>query len=70
MSALMVQVESPLQDEVAALLQQSDKVAAHLYPGEFRRPITPEVLAKPGIHLLVARQETAIGCCALFERGD
>lgn len=53
-----------------ALLRQSDEVAAHLYPGEFRRPITPEALAKPGIHLLVARQETAIGCCALFERGD
>ena len=69
MSALTVEVESPLQNEVVTLLRQSDEVAAHLYPGEFRRLITPEVLAKPGIHLLVAREETAIGCCALFERG-
>lgn len=70
MLALTVKVESPLQGEVAALLLQSDAVAARLYPGEFRRPITPEALSKPGIHLLVARRRTALGCCALFERND
>ena len=70
MPGLTVEVESPLQDEVAALLRQSDEVAARLYPGGFRWPITPAALAQPGIHLLVARQEAAVGCCALFDRGD
>jgi putative acetyltransferase len=68
---LVVGVESPLQGEVAALLSQSDAVAARLYPGEYRRPITPEVLAKPGTHLLVARRAgIAVGLCVVFERGD
>ncbi len=71
MPALMVKEESPLRDEIAALLRQSDAVASRLYPGEFRRAITPEALAKPGTHLLVARNGTeAAGCCALFNRGD
>ena len=68
--AVVVRVESPLQDEVAALMRQSDLVAARLYPGEYHRPITPESLAKPGTHLFVARvAEKAVGLCAVFERG-
>jgi len=71
MPALTVEEESPLQDEIAALLRQSDAVASRLYPGEFRRPITPEALANPGTHVLVARNGTvAAGCCALFTHGD
>ena len=68
---LIVGVESPLQTDIAALLRQSDDVAARLYPGEYRRPITPDVLAKPGIHVIVAREgESLLGFCALMERGD
>ncbi len=67
---MVIRVESPLQDEVAALVSQSDLVAARLYPGEYRRPITPESLAKPDTHLLVARlADRAVGLCAVFERG-
>lgn len=63
--------ESPLQDEVAALLRQSDAVASRLYPGEFRQPVTPEALDKPGTHVVVVRRgATAAGCCAVFDRGD
>lgn len=66
-----VKVETPLQDEVAALLLQSDLVAARLYPGEYRRPITPESLAKPGTHALVARlADKAVGLCVVFERNS
>lgn len=68
---MTVEEESPLQDEVAALLRQSDAVASCLYPGEFRRPVTPETLDKPGIHVVVARRgATVAGCCAVLDRGD
>jgi putative acetyltransferase len=66
-----VEAESPLQPEVARLLGQSDGVAARLYPGEYRRPITAEALAKPGAHVLIARYSgAAVGLCVIFERGD
>jgi putative acetyltransferase len=71
MEAVLVEVESPLQPEVAALLNQSDAVAAQLYPGAYRRPITPDVLANPDTHVLVARHAgAAVGLCVVFERGD
>lgn len=64
-------VETPLQEEIAILLRQSDAVAAALYPGSLRRAIDPAALAAPGIRLLVARIDgRAAGCCALFDRGD
>ena len=68
---MKVAVESPHQEEIAALLRQSDAVAATLYPGAFRRAITPASLDAPGITLFVARLAgRAIGLCALFDRGD
>lgn len=68
---MKVAVESPHQEEIAALLRQSDAVAAKLYPGAFRRAITPASLDAPGITLFVARLAgRAIGCCAMFDRGD
>ncbi|MCG7361475.1 GNAT family N-acetyltransferase [Roseomonas sp. ACRSG] len=71
MEKVGVEVESPLQAEVAALLAQSDAVAAQLYPGEYRRPITPDILAKPGTSVLVARLAgAAAGLCVVFWRGD
>ena len=69
---VIVREESPLQAEVAALLRESDAVAALLYPGEYRRPLNLGTLSAPGIRLFVARGEdgAAAGCCALFEGGD
>lgn len=68
---IKVAVESPHQDDIAALLRQSDAMAAALYPGAFRRAITPASLDASGISLFVARLAgRAIGCCALFDRGD
>ena len=70
-SEVSVNIEPALQHEVSALLSQSDSVAAALYPGEYRRPITAESLAKPGTHVLIARLAgRAVGLCVLFERGD
>ena len=67
-----VQEETPRQAEVAALLRQSDALAAELYPNAYRRPLNPDTLDAPGIHLFVARTGAglAAGCCALFDAGD
>lgn len=68
---IAVRVETPLQEDVAALLRQSDAVAAALYPGAFRRAIDPQALAVPRTHVLVARVDgAASGCCILFEQDD
>lgn len=68
---MKVAVESPQQEDIAALLSQSDAVAAALYPGAFRRAITPASLDVPEVSLFVARiAGRAIGCCALLDRGD
>ena len=69
--SLVVAVEPPGQEAVAALLRLSDEIAASLYPGEPRRGLNPATLAGPGIHLLVAREDgVALGCCAVFEAPD
>ncbi|MEK1903556.1 MAG: GNAT family N-acetyltransferase [Rhizobium sp.] len=71
MSEVAVNIEPALQHEVSALLSESDSVAAALYPGEYRRPITAGSLAKPGTYVLIARlADRAVGLCVLFERGD
>jgi putative acetyltransferase len=63
--------ESPLQAEVAALLRESDTLAAALYPGAYRRPIVTETLASPDILFFVARVDGIVaGCCALLVAGD
>jgi len=70
-AAASIGAETPLQDDVAALLRQAEALAARLYPGEERRPIPPESLARPGTHLLVARVAgEAVGLCAVIARGD
>lgn len=69
--SLSVGVEQPLQNEVSSLLSQSDAVAAALYPGEYRRPITAESLDKPDTYVIVARiAGKAAGLCVLFDRRD
>jgi putative acetyltransferase len=51
---IKIAVENPHQEEIVALLGQSDAVAA-LYPGAFRRAITPASLDAPVAALLAAR---------------
>ena len=66
--SVAVRQETPLQEEVAALLRESDALASELYPGAYRRLISPETLAAPGILFFVARVDgIAGGCCALFD---
>jgi len=71
MNLISVKPEHPMQSEVSSLLQQSDAVAAMLYPGEYRRPINAESLAKTDTYVLIARiAGKAVGMCVLFDRGD
>ena len=71
MDGIAVSIEHPLESEVSCLLARSNAVAAKLYPGEYRRPITAEALAKPGTYVLIARvAENAMRLCVLFDRGD
>jgi putative acetyltransferase len=67
-----VEQEDPRQDAVVTLLKQSEALAALLYPNEWRRPLTPDTLAVPGIVLFIARDDdhVAAGCCALIEMGS
>lgn len=70
-ATVTIGVESPRQDAVSALLAEADAVAVRLYPGARHRPVTPESLAAPGTHLLVARRASeVVGLCALIARGD
>ncbi|THV14337.1 GNAT family N-acetyltransferase [Rhizobium rhizophilum] len=68
----LVAVEPPDQPDIQRLLDLSDAVAARLYPGAFRQPITAASLALPSVTLFVARDETtcAIGCAALLALSD
>ncbi|GAB0120290.1 GNAT family N-acetyltransferase [Acidisoma sp. 7E03] len=71
MTPILVSLEPARQHDVARLLTQSDAVAARLYPGEYRRPITASSLAQPDTHVLVARLDgRAAGLCVVFDRGD
>lgn len=71
MENIVVSLERAVQPEVQDLLTQSDAVAAALYPGAYRRPITAASLDQPGIHVLVARiAGRAAGLCVVYDRGD
>ena len=65
----LIAVEPPDQPDIQRLLDLSDAVAARLYPGAFRQPITAASLALPSVTLFVARDVTtcAIGCAALLD---
>ena len=58
-----IEVELPLQAEVAELIRQSDAYLSALYPPESRHAIDLEALAAPNVRLLVARLAgRAVGC--------
>jgi putative acetyltransferase len=58
--------ESPRQNEVAALLRESDAFSAALYPPASIHMIFADELAEPNVRFLVARTDgRAVGCAAL-----
>ena len=62
--------ESPRQDDVIALIRQSDALMQSLYPAESNHLVDVESLAAFNVHFLVARERgRALGCGA-FVLGD
>jgi len=63
---VVVAIETPLQDEVTALLAKSDAYGDALYPPDARFSPSLDALLKPNVRFHVARYEgAAIGCAAL-----
>jgi putative acetyltransferase len=48
--------ETPRQDDVVALIRQSDALMQSLYPAESNHLVDIESLAQPNVHLFVARE--------------
>jgi putative acetyltransferase len=69
---ICVAVETADQPDIDRLLAVSDAVAARLYPGEFRRPLTGRALADTEASMFVARDASgqALGCAALIDLPD
>lgn len=69
---LAVRVEPADQPAVQHLLDLSDAVAARLYPGAFRQPLTAAALARPGICVFLTRDQAgrALACAALVDLSD
>jgi putative acetyltransferase len=64
-SVISVSRESPRQDDVTALIRQSDVLMQSLYPAESNHLVDIDLLAAPHVHLLVARERgRALGCGA------
>jgi len=61
--------ETPRQDDVVALIRQSDALMQSLYPAESNHLVDIETLASADIHFFVARRNgEALGCGALWHR--
>jgi putative acetyltransferase len=67
-----IDVETPLQDDVRALVAELNAYMIPLTPREFQFQLTVEQMAEPSVTLFVARGEDgrAVGMGALKEHGD
>lgn len=69
---MRLQLESPRQADVLALISQLDAYQAALYPAESNHLVDPAALEPPRAHFIVARDEklAAVGCAALVPHED
>jgi putative acetyltransferase len=64
--AITIAIESPLQDDVRALVASLNEYLLKLTPPEFVFHLTVEQMAEPGVTVWIARDNgRAIGCGAL-----
>lgn len=64
--AIEIRIETPLQDEVRALIAELNSVLLELTPPEFCFHMTVEQMAEPATTVFVARDEgVAVACGAL-----
>jgi putative acetyltransferase len=67
---IKVSRETPRQDDVVALIRQSDALMQSLYPAESNHLVDVDALAQPQVHFFVAREAgLALGCGA-FVAGE
>lgn len=68
---IIIAVESPLQDDVRALVRELNETLDALTPAEFNFPMTAEEMAEPSTTVFVARENgVAVGCGALKRHAD
>ena len=69
--ALVIAVETPLQDDIRHLVAELNAYMIPLTPREFQFQLTVEQMAEPSVTLFVARDETgqALGMGALKDHG-
>lgn len=72
MSAIAVAIETPLQDDVRAMVAALNAAMIPLTPREFQFQLTVEQMADPAITLFVARDAAGrpVGMGALKDHGD
>ncbi len=69
--AIMVSVESPLQEDVRRLIRELNQVLLALTPPEFCFHMTAEEMARPDTTVFVARDDgAAVACGALRRHAD
>lgn len=70
--ALTIAVETPLQDDVRAMVADLNATMIPLTPREFQYQLTVEQMAEPSVTVLVARDEAgrAVGMGSLKEHGE
>jgi putative acetyltransferase len=70
-TVVTIKLEPPRQEQVIALLEQSDDYLMALYPPESNHLMDVASLESPDIAFFVARSNgNAIGCCAMVPAGD
>lgn len=68
---LSIARESPRQEDVIALIRQSDALMQSLYPAESNHLLDIDSLAQPHVHVFVAREAgRALGCGAFVLGAD
>jgi len=64
--AVTIAIESPMQDEIRALIVALDEILNEMTPLEHNYPMTADQMADPAMTVFVAREDgSAIGCGAL-----
>lgn len=69
--AVEIRAETPLQDDIRALVRDLDETMRPLTPPEFQFQLTAEQMAEPGVTVFVARDGggRAVGMASLKEHG-
>jgi putative acetyltransferase len=71
LSHIAIAVESPLQDDVRALIKELNETLLELTPPEFVFHMTAEQMAEPDTTVFIAREDgQAVACGALKRHAD